>query len=126
VSHRTLQLGYGADRRLTSDRLRIQDRIGEGDFARSGESHRTPSGRRHHFHKYKERDAHELPAGIDGSEWQAGVSLNSEKFHVLLNGEPVLMAVAASAIRGWVIRLINPPSKATERLTGYVAIVRGD
>lgn len=77
---------------------------------------------------------------IDDAEWQPGVTPNSGKFRITLNGEPVPGAVAASETAGWVdvIPVPENPERwesydlfdellcnaGRERLTGTVKIVR--
>ena len=43
-----------------------------------------------------------------GAEWQPGVTADADRFKVLLNGEPLHQAVAASATDGWVDVLPEP------------------
>lgn len=90
---------------------------------------------------------------VPGAEWQAGVTPDNDEYRVLLNGEPVALAFAASESRGWVMvfgdpephcdlagrvfghriprdRLdVNPATGngvAYRVLRGFVQVVRGD
>ncbi|HSZ58632.1 MAG TPA: hypothetical protein VK797_23390 [Tepidisphaeraceae bacterium] len=107
--------------RFSPNGVRVQDRFAQGE--QTDLQRLEGNRRRRNFAKYKDEDQ---PRRVPDADWQAGVSRNSDRFHVLLNGEPVNLAIAASVIRGWVIRLIDPPSKETQRLTGFVQVVRGD
>ena len=42
------------------------------------------------------------PPVVAGATWQSGVTARNDRYRVLLNGEPVAGAVAASAAAGWV------------------------
>lgn len=82
------------------------------------------------------------PAPIRRAEWQAGVTPNSSRFRVLLDGEPMPLAFAASASEGWVICYREPELKTlaaasvraplaveyviggTVRLNGMVQLIR--
>jgi hypothetical protein len=43
------------------------------------------------------------PRRIRGAQWQAGVTEGNERIKVLLDGEPVVGAIAASVGEGWVL-----------------------
>jgi hypothetical protein len=76
------------------------------------------------------------PCPVPRAEWQPGVIAGSEKQRVYLDGEPVVGAIAASYVEGWVIvsvgrgrnddddHLILYPTRAgqTRTLKGYVEI----
>jgi hypothetical protein len=51
------------------------------------------------------------PRPIAGAVWQAGVTPRNDEIKVLLNGEPVVGAVAASDVEGWV--LVQPDPQLT-------------
>ncbi len=79
------------------------------------------------------------PPTVPGADWQSGVTAGSERFRVLLDGEPVAGAVAASVAAGWVdvargssagdLRyepdlLGEAMGEYVKRYTGVVALVR--
>lgn len=49
-----------------------------------------------------------VPDKIPGSQWQAGVTSDSDRYRVLLDGSPVPLAFAASSDGGWVMRFLEP------------------
>lgn len=58
------------------------------------------------------------PRRIQGASWQAGVTAGNERVKVLLDGEPVVGAVAASVSEGWVLVQPEPelvPVKCNSR-----------
>ena len=62
--------------------------------------------------------APERPRRIAGACWQAGVTEGNERVKVLLDGEPVIGAVAASVSEGWVLVQPEPelaPVKSNSR-----------
>lgn len=77
--------------------------------------------------------SHPAPRKVDGAAWQAGVSPGNERLKVMLNGEPMPDAIAASDADGWVdVQVFSDRTDAgfcvqrARRLSGRVEIVRGD
>jgi hypothetical protein len=62
------------------------------------------------------------PEPIHGAEWQAGITIDNDKFRVVLDGQPVPLAIAASVSGSWVVRLVDSAAGATERVTGQVRL----
>ena len=58
--------------------------------------------------------AADRPRRVAGAEWQAGVTPANERFKVLLDGEPVVGAVAASVGEGWVLVQPEPEIEAVK------------
>ena len=96
----------------------------------------TPRARRAFKHN---RPEPRLPEKVDGADWQAGVTIESWKFKIHLDGEPCKNAVAAArswvGFTGWVdVRSYgdkpdgtsDPLAAATRRIYGLVEIVPGD
>jgi hypothetical protein len=63
----------------------------------------------------------QLPIAIPGAQWQAGVTPESHRFRVLLDGEPMPLAFAASSDGGWVICFLDAEPVEDEAGKGIVA-----